>query len=270
VNLPATESDYVRYQYDDSEKLRIRIETHERFTVGETDFIATLLQHIQPAPGLHLLDVGCGPGEQHALLQTRGMRVTGVDLSFGMLREARTAHRPMGYAQGNAVALPFADAQFDRVLCSGVLYHVRDWMAALRELRRVTRRGGRVIVSTNGPAAMQRIVDVHRDAARQLGYTPLESRGATFHTDHHHEVRKVFPSVERHVIESELVFPDAEAALRFYATNRIDLIQDRPEDGSHRARLLPAVQARIEAIIQREGAFRVPKTWGFFVAEVSS
>jgi ubiquinone/menaquinone biosynthesis C-methylase UbiE len=46
----------------------------------------------------------------------------------------------MGYAQGNAVALPFGDAQFDRVLCTGVLYHVRDWMAALWELHRVTRR----------------------------------------------------------------------------------------------------------------------------------
>jgi 2-polyprenyl-3-methyl-5-hydroxy-6-metoxy-1,4-benzoquinol methylase len=157
MNLPATESGYLRYQYDDSEKLRIRIETHERFTVGETDFNATLLEHIQPVPSLHLLDVGCGPGVQHGLLQTHGMRVTGVDMSFGMLREAGAAHRQLGYAQGNAVALPFGDTQFDRVLCNGVLYHVRDWMAALWELRRVTRRSGRVIVSTNGPTAMQRI-----------------------------------------------------------------------------------------------------------------
>ncbi|MDT5118514.1 MAG: hypothetical protein QOE30_4253 [Mycobacterium sp.] len=53
------------------------------------------------------------------------------------------------------------------------------------------------------------------------------------------EIRRVFPSVERHVIDSALVFADAEAAVRFYATNRIDLIQDRPEDGSHRAAAAP-------------------------------
>jgi ubiquinone/menaquinone biosynthesis C-methylase UbiE len=202
MNLPPTESDYLKYQYDDSEKLRIRIETHERYTVGEADFNATLLKHIQPVAGLHLLDVGCGPHVQHALLQAHGLRVSGVDMSFGMLRDARTAHRQTGYAQANAVALPFGHAQFDRVLCSGVLYQVRHRIAALWELRRVTRRGGRVIVGTNGPTALQRIVDVHREATRQLGYTPLESHGATFHTDHLHEVRQVFPSVERHVIDS--------------------------------------------------------------------
>jgi hypothetical protein len=75
------------------------------------------------------------------------------------------------------------------------------------------------------------------------------------------------PSVARHLIHSALVFTDAEPAVRFYATNRIDHIEDRPANGSHRARLLPAVRARIEAIIRTEGAFRVPKTWGFFVAE---
>jgi ubiquinone/menaquinone biosynthesis C-methylase UbiE len=84
---------------------------------------ATLLEQIHPVPGLRLSDVGCGPGVQHALLHTHGVRISGVDLSFGMLREARAAHRQMGYAQANAVALPFGDAQFDRVLCNGVLYH---------------------------------------------------------------------------------------------------------------------------------------------------
>jgi hypothetical protein len=81
-------------------------------------------------------------------------------------------------------------------------------------------------------------------------------------------VREVFPSVVRHVINSALVFPDPEPAVRFYATNRSDLITDRPLDGSHRERLLPLVQARIRAFIKREGAFRVPKIYGYFVAEV--
>jgi len=56
--------------------------------------------------------------------------------------------------------------------------------------------------------------------------------------------------------------------LRFYATNRIDLIEDRPLDGSHRPALLAAVGRRIEAIIAREGVFRVPKTFGYFVADL--
>ena len=102
MSLPATEADYLRYQYDDSEKLRIRIETHERFTVGDTEFNSALIEHIQPAAGQRLLDVGCSPGLQHALLQTHGLRVTGIDLSLGLLREVRSGNGTAQYAQANA------------------------------------------------------------------------------------------------------------------------------------------------------------------------
>jgi hypothetical protein len=69
-------------------------------------------------------------------------------------------------------------------------------------------------------------------------------------------------------LNGALVFPTAQPALRFYATGRIDGIEDRPRDNSHRAELLPLVRARIEAIIEREGSFRVPKSVGWFVADV--
>jgi hypothetical protein len=77
-----------------------------------------------------------------------------------------------------------------------------------------------------------------------------------------------FPTVQRYVRESALVFPDAEPALRFYATNRIDMIEERTADGSHHARLLPLVRSKIETIIEQEGCFRVPETFGYFMADV--
>jgi hypothetical protein len=135
-------------------------------------------------------------------------------------------------------------------------------------MRRVTRPGGRVVISTNGPDAMQRLLDVHRQAASAAGYVPSETRGSSFHLDHLDRVREVFPRVQRHVVRSALEFPEAEPALRFYATNRIDFLQDLPADGSHRARLLPRVRALIDEIIQREGVFRVSKTYGYFVADL--
>ncbi len=268
--IPSTDATYLTYQYDDSEKLRIRIETHQRYTAGDDDYPGTLVRHIRPAAGLRLLDVGCGPGELHQVLSPLGVNITGIDRSFGMLREATVGPGPAGnrFAQADAVALPFRDAQFERVVAIGVLYHVRDWPTALLEMRRVTRSGGRVVVSTNGPDAMQRIVDVHREAAVELGYTPLESKGATFNLDDLAQVRDVFPSVVRHVTANALVFRDPEPALRFYATNRIDLLVDPPPDGSHRDRLLPHVRTKISAIIAREGEFRVPKTYGYFVADI--
>lgn len=79
--------------------------------------------------------------------------------------------------------------------------------------------------------------------------------------------QQVFPSAKRHVLQGTLVFNTPEPALRFYATNRIDALLNRPNDASHHARLLPVLRERIEAIINKKGAFVVSKSVGFFVAE---
>ena len=263
-----TDPEYVAEQYADSEKLRVRIETHQRYTVGESDFQRTELRHLQVLRGQRLLDVGCGPGRLHSSLDSLGVNVVGLDRSAGLLREAQSAAPAAAWVRGDATALPFGGGCFDRVCAFGVLYHVREWPAALKEMRRVARPGGRVIISTNGAQAMQRLLDLHRQAALEAGYTPTEARGSWFNLDHLEGVREVFPLVERHVVDSALEFPEPEAALRFYATNRIDFLADVPSDGTHRARLLPLVRRQIEAIIGREGVFRVPKTYGYFVADL--
>jgi hypothetical protein len=135
-------------------------------------------------------------------------------------------------------------------------------------MRRVARPGGRVVISTNGPDAMRRIYEIHREAALELGYTPLPFSGSAFNLGYLPDVLAVFPSAERYVQESALVFPETEPALRFYATNRIDMIEGWSGDTRHRARLLPLGRSKIEAIIEREGCFRVPKSFGYFVVDV--
>jgi SAM-dependent methyltransferase len=76
-----------------------------------------------------------------------------ADLSVGMLAEARRRLAGRGIDAGQAAArveqLPFADETFDGALASHVLYHVPDRAAALRDLRRVLRPGGRLLVATN-------------------------------------------------------------------------------------------------------------------------
>jgi SAM-dependent methyltransferase len=165
-------------------------------------------------------------------------------------------------------AIPFQTATFDRVLCSGVLYHVADCRTALAEMRRVLRPGGLAVISTNAADTMARLNELHADAARALGYMPMRVSGERGHfsMDDLALVQSVFPSAKRHVLEGALVFAEAEPAVRFYATNRIDGIENPPSDKRHRAALIPLVRKRIEAIIEREGAFRVPKSVGWFVA----
>lgn len=74
-------------------------------------------------------------------------RVVGVDLSAGRLARARERLAGARFACGSAEALPLASRAFDLTLCCEVLEHLPDPLACMRELARVTKRGGRVIVS---------------------------------------------------------------------------------------------------------------------------
>jgi ubiquinone/menaquinone biosynthesis C-methylase UbiE len=110
---------------------------------------AYLLGHL--APGMSLLDVGCGPGTITADLAERVAPgpVTAVDAAAGSLAEARqtAADRGLGnltFAVADVHALSYPDASFDVVHAHQVLQHVTDPVLALREMRRVCAPGGLV------------------------------------------------------------------------------------------------------------------------------
>ena len=265
---------YLRYQYSDSEKLRVRADTHRLYSERPERLREEIVAHLALIPGLVLLDVGCGPGGYHDAVRSVGAHVVGVDASGGMVGEARARAVSGQYrvqvAQADAQTLPFGHRAFDRVLAAHMLYHVEDRETALREMRRVLRAGGRVVLATNGAPFLARLDRLHREAANSLGYATTTGDGARFTLNDLELVRRVFPSAERHVLDNSLVFHDPEPALQYYASGMIDRIRDRPENGSHRAHLLPLVRAGIEAIIAREGVFRDPKPAGCFVAVVTA
>lgn len=113
------------------------------------------LERLDVRPGDRLLDTGCGEGRHCYGALERGARVVGLDLdpaglkaAIGGLRERASTQQSLGeMVQGNTFALPFADATFDKVICSEVMEHVHDYRAAARELARVTRPGGRVAIT---------------------------------------------------------------------------------------------------------------------------
>jgi demethylmenaquinone methyltransferase/2-methoxy-6-polyprenyl-1,4-benzoquinol methylase len=97
-------------------------------------------------PGERVLDVGAGTGVSTAELAQAGAYAVGADLSLGMLRAGRRSRPPVPLLAGDALALPFPDGAFDAVTISLALRNVVDADAALRELARVTRPGGRLVV----------------------------------------------------------------------------------------------------------------------------
>jgi ubiquinone/menaquinone biosynthesis C-methylase UbiE len=81
----------------------------------------------------------------------RGATVTGLDVSAGLLAVARARLPEADLREGDLEALPFADASFDAVVAVNSLFYAADMAAALRELARVVRPGGRVVATAWGP-----------------------------------------------------------------------------------------------------------------------
>jgi malonyl-CoA O-methyltransferase len=111
--------------------------------------------------GLSVLDLGCGTGRHALRLARRGARVTGVDLSPGMLARARAEQGDLEveFREHDLHAeLPFADGAFERVVSGLVLEHLQDMGAFYREVARVLRPGGLAVLSTIHPAMALRAV----------------------------------------------------------------------------------------------------------------
>ncbi len=126
--------------------------------------LALVREMLRIAPGMQLLDAGCGSGLFTAPLIARGARVVGLDASLPMLTAARDALPELAFLPlaGDLRALPFADARFDASVSITALEFIADGQRAVRELFRVTRPGGQVVVATLnrlGPWARRRTAE---------------------------------------------------------------------------------------------------------------
>jgi demethylmenaquinone methyltransferase / 2-methoxy-6-polyprenyl-1,4-benzoquinol methylase len=97
-------------------------------------------------PGSRALDVATGTGDLAIELASRGAEVVGSDFSEGMLDVARRKAPGLTWEQGNALALPYPDASFDAATVGFGARNFSDLGQGLREMSRVVRPGGRVVV----------------------------------------------------------------------------------------------------------------------------
>src|SRR5262249_11393861 len=111
-----------------------------------------VLRHLRGFRSGTLLEVGIGNGENVALLP-HDLKITGIDIADRPMRECRDRHaqRDLCLALAESEHIPFADGSFDAVLCVGGFNFFNDPELALREMARVTRSGGRVVVADETP-----------------------------------------------------------------------------------------------------------------------
>ena len=105
-----------------------------------------VLAAVDPMPGEHVLDLAAGTGTSSEPFRERGAVVVPCDFSVGMLQEGKRKLPHLPFTAGDATRLPFADDTFDAVTISFGLRNIVDPDAGLREMLRVTRPGGRLVV----------------------------------------------------------------------------------------------------------------------------
>jgi SAM-dependent methyltransferase len=184
-----------------------------------------VLDAARVTPGTRLFDAGCGAGLLALLASLRGARVTGLDASADLLAIARERLPGAELREGELEALPFADASFDAVTAVNSLFYAADMAAAMRELSRVVRPGGRVVVTTWGPPERCEILTAAMPAIGPLmppppPGVPPQHPGALSEPG---ALAAVLERAELHCVEEgdvacPFVFPSAEAAWRGFAS----------------------------------------------------
>jgi demethylmenaquinone methyltransferase / 2-methoxy-6-polyprenyl-1,4-benzoquinol methylase len=131
--------------------------TNDVLSLGQTRlWRKAVAAAVDAKPGERILDLAAGTGTSSMPFVQAGASVVACDFSLGMLKVGQARNPHLDFAAADAMALPFADGSFDAVTISFGLRNIADTTAALRELRRVTKPGGRLLVCefshpTNGP-----------------------------------------------------------------------------------------------------------------------
>jgi SAM-dependent methyltransferase len=112
---------------------------------GRRRIISSVVRRLELPPGAEILDAGCGSGRNMVDLARYGP-VTGLEIADASITWAR--NRGIGeIVKGSITEAPFPDDRFDFAVCLDVLEHIDEELAALRELRRILRPGGRLLVT---------------------------------------------------------------------------------------------------------------------------
>ena len=142
---------------------------------GRRRVLHAVLAALPLPPDPRLLDAGCGSGATLDLLAELG-RVSGVDVSERAVEAARQRGHEDVHLAG-VEELPFGDATFDLVTCLDVIEHTPDDVSTLRELRRVTKPDGHLVVTVPAYPALWSAHDVANRHYRR--YTRRALRAAT-------------------------------------------------------------------------------------------
>lgn len=266
--------DKMRKHYATDENLRIRQETHDKYSVPDRSFAEWVLDRVPWRGGEKLLDVGCGNGLYFKKMQNRGVDIdyVGIDLMETMIRNHPLAENNECLSLGDAQALPFADDSFDLVMANHMMHHLSNMHDALDEFHRILKPSGVLIVATNSMNTMPELQVLMRRAIVLLTRSGAATvRAPEMPTDRfalENGIRLLsnhFYAVVRHDLPSALVFPDVEPAMMYLESTR-DLREPSLPPDVVWEDVMMIMRQQINQLIKHLGELVINKQAGVLIA----
>lgn len=234
--------------------------------------VRSLLQLVAETPrGSRVCELGFGSGWllEEMRRELSEHRLHGLDMSA---QYARDAHEQYGehvrVMRGDMDRLPFADGAFDVIATCWTLYFMNDIDATLREIKRCVKPGGRVIAATVAPDNMIEYANLAEEAIRRVLLTHAipPDIGNRFDTvTGAPYMQRNFDRVEYIDWSGELIVNSIEDALALWHPYGDS---DRSIAGEQLERILEVFTHNITTLLARDGAFRLTRHSGAFVATV--
>ncbi|KKZ98863.1 hypothetical protein B4147_3446 [Bacillus wiedmannii] len=211
----------VKRQYNVSNHLQTRINTHKRYEEKQVNLDAFVMEHLQLQGDEKILEVGCANGNFLSLLQTNGHKgqLTGFDQSKTMLSEAAIKNNIIEWRLGDAGKLPFEANCYDWIVARHMLYHMKDVEKTIQGFHKVIRPGGSLLATTNSNVTLPRIVEMCNRMLDAFDLPKTTSSVTPFCLENGKEIlQSVFPTVEVTVIHNALVFHHATPIVNYISS----------------------------------------------------
>lgn len=269
--FPANNPQAVRQMYTTDEALRVRHETHDRYSVPPIDFIGWALGCTQWRGDEVVLDVGTGMGRWYSALHEKLPQTTyyGLDLHPGMLLTHPALH---SLTVADAQNLPYPDTAFDMVMANHMLFHVPDMEQAVQEFRRVLKPGATLMTTTNSLHNMPELQVLVRRAVTLLvppGTTniqvPLPPSDMFTLESGTRLLSRHFYAVVRYDLPSQLIFPEVDPVLAYLESTR-SVREPQLPNGVLWDDVMLIVREQVNRLIEHFGELVINKLAGVLIA----
>ncbi len=142
------------YSPDINSKLAYTGQGHDFYLKLKADHLLDLIDDtFGVGKKVQVLDVGCGHGLMHPLLEVANIELSGCDPAASVVEEAKQSNPSVEYKSNDGHILPYPDDSFDVVFTVCVMHHVppQQWLDFLAEMKRVTKSGGILAVYEHNP-----------------------------------------------------------------------------------------------------------------------